>query len=167
MLGYSFKFISAWVEPNEMPPGGNIAAPLNTGNVGQSKVGGLILNLGGAAYGLIVQEGNSGFGLDNPSEKVEVNGNIKLKGKVMGLEEPQEANDAATKNYVDSQVGSNPSSWECKTVSGTQIAECPSGFSLITGGCDCSAGNGCDVSKPSSNGWVCSPNSTVYARCCK
>ena len=52
----------AWTEPTAPPPGGNVPAPLNVGNVGQSKEGGLILNTGGASIGLIVQYGNVGIG---------------------------------------------------------------------------------------------------------
>ncbi|MBI2624992.1 MAG: hypothetical protein HYW70_01505, partial [Candidatus Nealsonbacteria bacterium] len=44
-------------EPSQSPPLGNVFAPLNVGNVGQSKAGGLILNTGGAEFGLIVDKG--------------------------------------------------------------------------------------------------------------
>jgi len=47
-------FVLAWTEPSQAPPGGNVLAPLNVGSAGQSKAGGLILNTGGAATGLIV-----------------------------------------------------------------------------------------------------------------
>ncbi|OGZ23897.1 MAG: hypothetical protein A2896_03050 [Candidatus Nealsonbacteria bacterium RIFCSPLOWO2_01_FULL_43_32] len=52
-------YVVAWQEPTQAPPGGNVAAPLNISNVGQSKEGGLILNTGGAEYGLIVDEGKT------------------------------------------------------------------------------------------------------------
>jgi len=39
---------------------------LNIGSTGQSKAGGLILNTGGAATGLIVQSGNVGIGTTTP-----------------------------------------------------------------------------------------------------
>ena len=52
----------AWQEPTQAPPEGNVPNPLNVGNVGQEKVGGLILNTGGAEYGLIVDKGIAEFG---------------------------------------------------------------------------------------------------------
>ena len=51
-------YVVAWQEPSQAPPGGNVAAPLNTGSAGQSKAGGLILNTGGAVNGLIIDKGN-------------------------------------------------------------------------------------------------------------
>jgi len=52
-------YVVAWQEPVETPPEGNVSAPLNAGNVGQSKEGGLILNTGGALIGLIVDTGQT------------------------------------------------------------------------------------------------------------
>ena len=40
-IGLIFQFARAWVEPSASPPGGNIAAPINTGSYWQSKSGGL------------------------------------------------------------------------------------------------------------------------------
>ncbi len=91
----------AWVEPDQLPPNGNIAAPLNSGSFAQSKIGGLILGLGNTLYGLIVKNGNSGFGTETPTEKVDVNGNIKLNGRIIGLQAPTDDNDAVNKGYVD------------------------------------------------------------------
>lgn len=54
-------YVVAWQEPSQAPPGGNVAAPLNVGNIGQFKEGGLILNTGGAETGLIVEKGESLF----------------------------------------------------------------------------------------------------------
>jgi len=72
IIGITLKLVSAWVEPEQYPPGGNIAAPLNTGNVGQSKQGGLTLNIGGAQYGLIVKNGLVGIGTDTPKAVLDV-----------------------------------------------------------------------------------------------
>jgi hypothetical protein len=44
----------AWTGPSASPPSGNASAPLNTSATGQVKAGGLQLNTGGAATGLIV-----------------------------------------------------------------------------------------------------------------
>jgi hypothetical protein len=76
IVGVTIKVVGAWVEPNQMPPGGNIAAPLNTGNIGQSKQGGLTLNIGGATYGLIVDKGLVGIGTTTPKTTLDVNGDI-------------------------------------------------------------------------------------------
>jgi hypothetical protein len=77
VLGVTIKMVGAWVEPDQMPPGGNIAAPLNTGNVGQTKLGGLILNTGGSAIGLIVEKGLVGIGTTTPQAELDVNGYIR------------------------------------------------------------------------------------------
>ena len=70
----------AWVEPTTVPPGNNILAPLNSSAFGQSKVGGLILNLGNAAHGLIVRYGLVGIGTDNPQAKLDVAGKVRSTG---------------------------------------------------------------------------------------
>ena len=97
---------NAWVEPDQMPPAGNITAPLNSSSFAQTKLGGLILNIGNAIYGLIVKNGNSGFGTETPTERVDVNGNIKLNGKIIGLQTPTDANDGVNKGYVDNNTAS-------------------------------------------------------------
>ena len=55
-------YVVAWQEPAQSPPEGNVPAPLNVGPEGQSKEGGLILNTGGALYGLIVDQGLTKLG---------------------------------------------------------------------------------------------------------
>jgi hypothetical protein len=67
-------FIYAWTEPTSAPPDDNVAAPLNTSSIGQSKAGGLILNTGGATYGLIISSGNVGIGTTTPAQKLDVYG---------------------------------------------------------------------------------------------
>jgi len=64
----------AWTGPTASPPEGNVPAPLNVGNVAQTKVGGLILNTGGAPTGLIVQYGNVGIGTGTaiPGAKLDI-----------------------------------------------------------------------------------------------
>jgi hypothetical protein len=74
--------ILAWAPPGASPPASNVAAPLNVGPTGQSKEGGLILNTGGATYGLIIDQGKVGIGTTEPSEKLDVNGDIRIRGKV-------------------------------------------------------------------------------------
>ncbi len=65
-------FASAWIEPTTIPPGNNIFAPLNSSSFGQSKIGGLLLNIGKAAHGLIVRYGLVGIGTDNPQAILDV-----------------------------------------------------------------------------------------------
>jgi len=76
-------WVFAWTEPATSPPKGNttaplnisnISAPLNAGIIGQSKEGGLMLNTGGAAIGLIVDKGDVGIGTTAPSYKLDVVG---------------------------------------------------------------------------------------------
>jgi len=69
----------AWSEPTQSPPGGNVPTPLNTGSTGQSKAGGLILNTGGAANGLIVANGRVGIGTASPKAALDVNGLVVAK----------------------------------------------------------------------------------------
>ncbi|MDD5144631.1 MAG: hypothetical protein PHW72_00640 [Candidatus Pacebacteria bacterium] len=52
-------YVVAWNDPSANPPENNIATPLNSGPEGQEKEGGLILNTGGAEYGLIVDQGKT------------------------------------------------------------------------------------------------------------
>ena len=73
-------FAYAFTEPASAPPTSNVASPLNTGATGQSKAGGLILNTGGAATGLIVSSGNVGIGTAGPGQALDVNGNIRSRG---------------------------------------------------------------------------------------
>ncbi len=76
---------AVWTEPTQAPPAGNVAAPLNVSNIGQVKEGGLILNTGGAANGLIVDKGNVGIGTQSPSQKLEIkSGNVFISGNTWG-----------------------------------------------------------------------------------
>lgn len=75
---------SAWVDPID---GQNIFAPLNTSSIGQTKLGGLVLNTGEATYGLIVKAGLVGIGVDKPSAKLEVGGDIKADNLILNQSE--------------------------------------------------------------------------------
>jgi hypothetical protein len=69
-------YVSAWTEPSVVPPGANVPAPLNISNVGQSKSGGLILNTGGTANGLIVDQDNVGIGTITPAALLDIRSTI-------------------------------------------------------------------------------------------
>ena len=74
-------YISAWTEPSQVPPDGNISMPLNSTDDAQSKAGGLILNTGGAEYGLIVEHGRVGIGTVSPLEALDLgSGNFTTTG---------------------------------------------------------------------------------------
>ncbi len=72
--------VHAWVEPTTIPPGNNIFAPINSSAFGQSKIGGLILNIGNATHGLIVRYGLVGIGTDDPQAKLDVVGKVRSTG---------------------------------------------------------------------------------------
>ncbi|QQG45649.1 MAG: hypothetical protein HYW89_01890 [Candidatus Sungiibacteriota bacterium] len=73
-LIFTAPLVFSFTEPGSSPPGGNVPAPLNIGPTGQSKTGGLILNTGGAANGLIIDQGNVGIGTSGPGYKLHVKG---------------------------------------------------------------------------------------------
>ena len=103
------SFAQTWTGPTQVPPSGNVAAPLNVSSSAQSKEAGLLLNTGGAANGLLVSSGKVGIGTLNPSELLEVAGNVKLGGSraftLTNLTQPQDNSDAVPRDYVDAQVG--------------------------------------------------------------
>ncbi len=79
MVGVSIQFGYAWTEPSVNPPGGNVAAPLNTGSLSQIKTGPLLINSSGVnntglqVYkNLIVSDGNVGIGTANPASKFNI-----------------------------------------------------------------------------------------------
>jgi len=70
-FGIAF-YALGWTNPTANPPSGNVYTPINTGPVGQSKEGGLIINTGGAGNGLVVQTGNVGIGTNSPNRALSV-----------------------------------------------------------------------------------------------
>ncbi len=64
----------AFSEPSQAPPGGNVAAPVNVGNVLQEKAGAFVatvLSSRGSAW-FATDSGNVGIGTINPTEKLDV-----------------------------------------------------------------------------------------------
>ena len=70
-------YVVAWTEPSVAPPSPdpNVAVPLNSGSVGQSKKGNLALNTDNLlANGLLVPFGSVGIGTASPASKLHVSG---------------------------------------------------------------------------------------------
>jgi len=104
-LGISFSlgyFALAWTAPTAAPPGVNVSTPLNIGSTGQSKAGGLILNTGGAANGLIVQSGNVGIGTSSPGGLLDINGAMIFRATT----QPAVSSSNQAVIYLDSATGS-------------------------------------------------------------
>lgn len=75
---------AAWSDPTVAPAGGNISVPLDVSSTGQSKVGGLILNTGGATNGLIVSAGKVGIATTSPEAALEVYGSTGAASQSTG-----------------------------------------------------------------------------------
>lgn len=123
VLVFVFSLIAnAFTQPTQTPPGGNVSAPLNISSLGQSKAGGLILNTGGAVYGLIVENGFVGIGTLNPEKKLHVVGDTQIDNGVIR---------GATYGYGGNYTMRQPEE------SGPQTCGWPNPF---TGNCSCPAG---------------------------
>ncbi len=129
----TMQYLFAWTNPTLNPPSDNVSPAINEGSTAQVKDGGL------GILGSLLVEGNLGIGVDDPNEKLEVDGNIKANA-------PIEDNHVATKAYVDAASSGGPGDWECVSVSTfigsgcgqssrTHSADCPSGYTLISGAC--------------------------------
>jgi len=145
---------SAWTEPAQNPPQGNVPAPLNVSNAGQLKEGGLIINTGGAATGLIVDKGNVGIGTQTPAQKLDINGVVKMLGFSMstsaGAGKVLTSDASGNGTWQDTAGGGGGGTAIIATYtegpygcdngngpSGTVIAYCPSGWKAIGGGGEC------------------------------
>ena len=100
-LFLAIAVIYAWTEPSALPPGDNVPPPLNVGSQGQAKIGGLILNTGGAEIGLIVQNGKVGIGTLTPGSTLSVKGELDMMGhKIKNVSEIDPVFKINNKKYV-------------------------------------------------------------------
>ena len=106
-LIFGAPLVRSWTEPTCAPPGCNTDTPLNVGEDGQSKLGSLLLNAGGYPDGLHVASGLSKFG----GLLTFTNASAAFR-RITNLGAPIDSSDAATKSYVDAQVGGG-SSYRC------------------------------------------------------
>lgn len=99
----------AWTEPPVAPPSGNVFAPLNVGSTGQVKQGNLMLNTYGWASALLIPFGRVGIGpvasVDNPTYDSSKLVDLGDSGRIVRVNNPIDAQDVATKSYVDAAGG--------------------------------------------------------------
>ena len=97
--------LAQWTSPSEPPPAGNIDLPLNASNIGQEKLGGLVLNSGSqpAPYGLIVAQGKMGIGTTEPTQQLHIAGNLRLTGHLFDVN-----NSSGSDNQVLTRTSSGP-----------------------------------------------------------
>jgi len=85
------SLLATWTAPTALPPEGNISGLLNEGINNQTKLGGL--TIGGAFKAdsidntLVVDASNNrvGIGKDDPDYKLDVNGEMRVKGETIGI----------------------------------------------------------------------------------
>lgn len=128
-FGYLVAHGGWWIPTQLTPPQNNVVRPVTTGVSGQTKLGALILNTGLSAPSGLTVYGNAipagcatgsgagcvGIGTTNPSEKLDVVGNINLSGiagnpTVRGLIKPNGDQGLVWQNLI--ATGPNGMSWE-------------------------------------------------------
>ena len=67
----ALSIVFAWTEPTTAPPGGNVASPVNIGDIAQIKSGPLQVN-GFRNIGTTVLDGNVGIGTTSPGAKLDI-----------------------------------------------------------------------------------------------
>jgi|GEM_PF-2580398 len=114
---------------------------------------------------LYVSDTSVGIGSPATSDTLEVSGNVEATGTVCD-----------TNGCIGDGLGSDCviNSWESGSQSGT--LDCPSGYTLISGGCAVYAGVSGDddllTTRPDGNGWTCGSSAVdrlvrIYTYCCR
>jgi hypothetical protein len=132
ILGVGSQLVMAWSSPSATAPGGNVSAPLTTGNVAQTKGGAIISDSYFKAPWLCLSNDcRSAWptGGDNLGNRV-------AGGTITSVSTPVNSSDAATKGYVDSKVGGSNfvlTSWAGPDgyVNALQAPVCPAGYSMV------------------------------------
>lgn len=144
LMAFMLDGSSAWVEPvND----GNILSPLNSGPLPQSKLGGLILNIAGYPYGLIVDKGLVGIGTTSPKGALDVTSTTAgfvpprmttaNRDAILSPEAGMMIFNTDTKRFN----GFNGNSWDVMgkvestpvgTIAFFDLSDCPSGWSEVT-----------------------------------
>ncbi|MFH1781434.1 MAG: thrombospondin type-1 domain-containing protein [Patescibacteria group bacterium] len=129
--------ILAWNLPSTSVPDNNTLGPLSTNALGQYKSGGLNLNTGGAAIGLIVDKGRTGVGTQNPQAELEVSGAVKIANTDLAVE-------GLIKYMPDLNdfCGYNGSSWASLTGNSACVSYTYSYTGWSCGSCSVSCGGG-------------------------
>ena len=117
---------AVWTGPTQAPPGGNTPTPVHIGAVDQVKYAGLALNYL-AVFGASYFEGNVGIGTMSPTEKLDVNGGVKV-GNTTNT-------NAGTIRWTGADLEVyNGTEWKSLTGGGGGGGGCPAGQEMVTMG---------------------------------
>jgi len=109
-----------WGVSPSPPPAGNVSTPLNATTTGQMKQGNLALNTTNTwANALLIPYGNVGIGVSNPTQKLQVNGQIyaSLPGTTGGIRFAD--NTVQTTAIASSKIPCNwPNGWDFSCAAG-------------------------------------------------
>jgi hypothetical protein len=120
VVGLSLQFVSAWVEPTQTAPNGNVGSPVNTSVITQIKQG---------AFGVV--GAFSAFSGIDVATRNPVDNSIIAPHKITGVETPTDDYDAVNKKYVDAASGGGT-----KIIKGSGGSfDCGSGWKIKRCGC--------------------------------
>lgn len=128
-LGYGIIAVKAWAPPPVAPPNGNLGAPINISGVGQAKTGPLQVN-GFRNLGATILDGNVGIGTTTPTQKLDVNGNINVRGSQVRM------SNSNTYFYGDASNAAvrTPGSFYIQSADGSAKRNLVAGAAYLSGG---------------------------------